>query len=51
VLAYMLPMFPSLRSRLIVGIGGGVPSKDADIRLGDVVISILTGTQLTGTRN
>ncbi|KAL1885609.1 hypothetical protein Plec18167_001104 [Paecilomyces lecythidis] len=31
--------FPSLRSYLLVGIGGGVPSSDADIRLGDVVVS------------
>ncbi|KAJ9294617.1 hypothetical protein DTO217A2_9161 [Paecilomyces variotii] len=31
--------FPALRFGLLVGIGGGVPSKDADIRLGDVVIS------------
>ncbi|KAJ5107100.1 Tetratricopeptide-like helical [Penicillium angulare] len=42
VLAQMLPTFPSLRFGLMVGIGGGVPSKDADIRLGDVVISIPT---------
>ncbi|KAL1862114.1 hypothetical protein Plec18170_000938 [Paecilomyces lecythidis] len=31
--------FPSLRSYLLVGIGGGVPNRDADIRLGDVVVS------------
>lgn len=31
--------FPSLRVGLMVGIGGGVPSAEADIRLGDVVIS------------
>jgi nucleoside phosphorylase len=31
--------FPSLRFGLLVGVGGGVPSQDADIRLGDVVIS------------
>jgi nucleoside phosphorylase len=31
--------FPSLRFGLMVGIGGGVPSADADIRLGDVVVS------------
>ncbi|KAJ5771861.1 hypothetical protein N7520_002390 [Penicillium odoratum] len=42
VLAQMLPTFPSLRFGLMVGIGGGVPSKDADIRLGDVVVSIPT---------
>ncbi|GLB04877.1 hypothetical protein AtubIFM57258_010898 [Aspergillus tubingensis] len=31
--------FPALRFCLLVGIGGGVPSKDHDIRLGDVVVS------------
>ena len=31
--------FPSIRLGLMVGIGGGVPSDKADIRLGDVVIS------------
>ncbi|KAJ5157686.1 Tetratricopeptide-like helical [Penicillium canariense] len=44
VLAHMLPTFPSLRFGLMVGIGGGVPSKDPDIRLGDVVISMPTAT-------
>ncbi|GFF33211.1 vegetative incompatibility protein HET-E-1, partial [Aspergillus udagawae] len=40
VLAHMLPTFPSLRFGLMVGIGGGVPNRKADIRLGDVVVSI-----------
>ncbi|KAL2824396.1 nucleoside phosphorylase domain-containing protein [Aspergillus cavernicola] len=40
VLAHMLPTFPSLRFGLMVGIGGGAPSKHADIRLGDVVVSM-----------
>jgi nucleoside phosphorylase len=31
--------FPSIRVGLMVGIGGGVPSAEADVRLGDVVIS------------
>ncbi|KAL2857443.1 nucleoside phosphorylase domain-containing protein [Aspergillus pseudodeflectus] len=31
--------FPALRVGLLVGIGAGVPSPEADIRLGDVVIS------------
>lgn len=35
----MRAKFPSLRFGLLVGIGGGVPSSEADIRLGDVVIS------------
>jgi nucleoside phosphorylase len=44
VLAHMLPTFPSLRFGLMVGIGGGIPRKYADIRLGDVIISIPTAT-------
>jgi nucleoside phosphorylase len=44
VLAQMLPTFPSLRFALMIGIGGGVPSKNADIRLGDVVVSMPTET-------
>jgi nucleoside phosphorylase len=36
----MLRTFPSIRIRLMVGIGGGVPQlPDFDIRLGDVVVS------------
>lgn len=31
--------FPSIRFSLIVGIGSGIPSTEADIRLGNVVIS------------
>ncbi|PLB48766.1 kinesin light chain [Aspergillus steynii IBT 23096] len=31
--------FPAIRFGLMVGIGGGVPSKEADIRLGDIVVS------------
>ena len=31
--------FPNVRYGLMVGIGGGVPSKTADIRLGDIVVS------------
>lgn len=36
----MLATFPNLKIGLMVGIGGGVPSKENDIRLGDVVVSI-----------
>ena len=39
----MLSTFRSIRFRLMVGIGGGVPTKEADIRLGDVVVSKPTG--------
>ncbi|KAH7016186.1 nucleoside phosphorylase domain-containing protein [Microdochium trichocladiopsis] len=35
----MRTSFPSMRFGLMVGIGGGVPSDDHDIRLGDVVVS------------
>ncbi|KAJ5689571.1 Tetratricopeptide-like helical [Penicillium macrosclerotiorum] len=44
VLAHTLETFPALRFGLMVGIGGGVPSKNADIRLGDVVVSMPTAT-------
>ncbi|PTB63415.1 purine and uridine phosphorylase [Trichoderma citrinoviride] len=36
----MVCNFPSIRFGLMVGIGGGVPSEDFDIRLGDVVVSL-----------
>ena len=36
----MLHSFPNIRVGLMVGIGGGAPSKRHDIRLGDVVVSI-----------
>ncbi|KAH7072874.1 hypothetical protein BKA63DRAFT_544167, partial [Paraphoma chrysanthemicola] len=39
VAVYMKSTFPSTRFGLLVGIGGGVPSDDADVRLGDVVVS------------
>ncbi|KAE8368005.1 hypothetical protein BDV27DRAFT_154483 [Aspergillus caelatus] len=35
----MLHSFPNVRIGLMVGIGGGAPSTDHDIRLGDVVVS------------
>src|SRR5437868_15456071 len=35
----MIAAFTSIRIGLMVGIGGGVPAEEADIRLGDVVIS------------
>jgi nucleoside phosphorylase len=39
VAVQMKSTFSSTRFGLMVGIGGGVPSEDADIRLGDVVVS------------
>jgi nucleoside phosphorylase len=35
----LLNTFPSIQFGLMVGIGGGVPNQNADIRLGDVVVS------------
>jgi nucleoside phosphorylase len=39
VAAHMKLAFTSTRFGLMVGIGGGAPSEEADIRLGDVVVS------------
>lgn len=39
VAANLLASFPNLRFGVLVGVSGGVPSKDHDIRLGDVVVS------------
>lgn len=39
VATQMQAAFESIRFGLMVGIGGGVPSEEADIRLGDVVVS------------
>jgi nucleoside phosphorylase len=39
VVSRMRSTFPRLRFGLMVGIGGGVPGKKNDIRLGDVVVS------------
>src|ERR1700761_8355330 len=35
--------FPSVQLRLLVGIGGGIPSQKNDIRLGDVVVGMPDG--------
>ncbi|KAK2797099.1 hypothetical protein FQN50_009330 [Emmonsiellopsis sp. PD_5] len=40
----MTHTFRFLRFGLLVGIGGGAPSEDHDIRLGDVVVGIPSGT-------
>jgi hypothetical protein len=44
VTASLLATFACIRFVLMVGIGGGVPRKNVDIRLGDVVVSKPTGT-------
>jgi nucleoside phosphorylase len=43
VMKDMARTFPSIELRLMVGIGGGVPSAKNDIRLGDVVVSMPNG--------
>ncbi|KEY68204.1 hypothetical protein S7711_09113 [Stachybotrys chartarum IBT 7711] len=44
VAEHMRLTFTSLKFSLLVGIGGGVPSKKFDVRLGDVVVSIPSDT-------
>ncbi len=44
VATHMMSTFRSIRFGLMVGIGGGVPSREADIRLGDIVVSKPTTT-------
>ncbi|KAI1738088.1 purine and uridine phosphorylase [Xylaria scruposa] len=39
----MTRSFPSLKFALMVGIGGGAPTRKQDIRLGDVVVSVPSG--------
>lgn len=40
----LLSSFPNVRFGLLVGVGGGVPSEEHDVRLGDVVVSHPDGT-------
>ncbi|KAL4878152.1 hypothetical protein BJY04DRAFT_221299 [Aspergillus karnatakaensis] len=40
VAARLQSSYPAIRFAVLVGIGGGVPSAKADIRLGDVVVSL-----------
>jgi nucleoside phosphorylase len=44
VATQMRATFKAIRFGLMVGIGGGVPSAEADVRLGDVVVSQPHGT-------
>jgi nucleoside phosphorylase len=44
VATQMLSTFTSIRFGLMVGIGGGVPSQEYNIRLGDVVVGKPSGT-------
>ncbi|KFA68485.1 hypothetical protein S40285_05380 [Stachybotrys chlorohalonatus IBT 40285] len=41
----MLHSFPNIRIGLMVGIGGGAPTAERDVRLGDIVISSRYGDQ------
>jgi nucleoside phosphorylase len=41
----MMHSFPNIRIGLMVGIGGGAPSLNNDIRLGDIVVSIPSNGQ------
>jgi nucleoside phosphorylase len=44
VISDMMRSFLSIQFCLLVGIAGGAPSEDSDIRLGDVVVSLPTST-------
>ncbi|PTB49865.1 hypothetical protein M431DRAFT_512633 [Trichoderma harzianum CBS 226.95] len=44
VVIHMMRTFQSLRVGLMVGIAGGIPSPNHDIRLGDIVVSYPEGT-------
>lgn len=44
VASNMSRTFGSIKHRFLVGIGGGVPNEDHDIRLGDVVVAVPTKT-------
>ncbi|KAN0073022.1 hypothetical protein V8E54_009136 [Elaphomyces granulatus] len=44
VVAQMEISFPTVQFYLLVGIGGGAPSRQNDVRLGDVVVCQPTGT-------
>ncbi|KAJ5593447.1 hypothetical protein N7537_010351 [Penicillium hordei] len=44
VVTQLKQTFPSVKFGLMVGVGGGVPTKNVDIRLGDVVVSTPMGT-------
>ena len=48
VASHMIHTFPNIRIGLMVGVGGGAPSSENDIRLGDVVVSSRSGLQSAG---
>jgi nucleoside phosphorylase len=48
VAMHMLSSFQSVKIGLLVGTGGGIPSHDEDIRLGDVVVGVPTSSNTHG---
>ncbi|KAL4883483.1 nucleoside phosphorylase domain-containing protein [Aspergillus karnatakaensis] len=44
----LLSSFRAIRAGLLVGIGGGIPSDEVDIRLGDVVVGVPTSRTTLG---
>lgn len=44
VVSHLMSTYPNIRFGLMVGIGGGVPRENPDIRLGDIVVSKPTDT-------
>lgn len=48
VASNMLNSFPNIRIGLMVGIGGGAPTEQHDIRLGDIIVSARAGDSSTG---
>lgn len=44
VAVHLARSFPTVNLRLLVSIGGGLPTQEVDIRLGDIVISTPSGT-------
>ncbi|KAH8170005.1 phosphorylase superfamily protein [Sarocladium implicatum] len=48
VVSHLSRTFPSIKWRLLVGVGGGVPGPQHDIQLGDVVVSMPTPSDTHG---
>lgn len=48
VASNMMTSFPNIRIGLMVGIGGGAPTTEHDVRLGDIVVSARDGDSSTG---
>ncbi|KAL4797824.1 Pfs domain protein [Aspergillus venezuelensis] len=48
VAMHLLSSFRSVKFGLLVGIGGGIPSEEVDIRLGDVVVGLPSSASTNG---